>query len=212
MPSSTSSSSAASAAAAAAPPPAPAVAPRVFWRVLRVALPSLALVGWAAFLVFGLRARISLSSVMLFLTGAALLGSCWWLYRTVAALAVDPPMAATRLGGAARRELERDKRNLLKAIKELEFDHSMGKLSDADFQELVRRYRHSAVAVMRRLDEGAVTYRALIDREVQQRVGTAAAGPAAPEGARVCPACARANDDDAAFCKGCGCRLDEVPL
>ena len=64
---------------------------------------------------------------------------------------------------------------------------------------------------MRRLDEGAVTYRALIEREVQRRLGVAAAPAAAPD-ARLCPACARANDEDAAFCKSCGCRLEETPL
>ena len=205
MPSSTSSTDAAA-------PATPATAGFAL-RVLRTAVPSLVLVAWALFLAFGLKARIGLSSVTLFLTGAALLCSAWWLYRSFAALAANPPAtSATRLGGAARRELERDKRNLLKAIKELEFDHSMGKLSDADFQDLIRRYRQGAMAVMRRLDEGAVTYRALIDREVQRRLGTAAAGPAAPSGVRVCPACARVNDEDAAFCKSCGCRLEEGEL
>jgi hypothetical protein len=185
-------------------------APRPITRYLGVALTAAVLVAWGGFLAFGLRARIGVSAAVLFLTGAALLWSLLWLYRSLTALAVDPPApSATRLGGAARRELLRDKRNLLKAIKELEFDHSMGKLSDHDYHELVARYRQSAVAVMRRLDEGAVTYRALIEREVQRRLGVAA--PAAAE-VRVCPACALKNDDDAAFCKGCGTRLPEVEL
>ena len=209
MPSSTSSTETVAAVTA---PAAPA-APRPIMRVVRAAVGLAVVAGWAAYLVFGLRARFGVSAVMLFLTGAALLWSVLWLYRSLAALATDPPVTATaRVGGGARRELERDKRNLLKAIKELEFDHSMGKLSDADFSDLSARYRASAVAVLRRLDEGAVTYRTLIDREVQQRLGAAAPAPAAPTDARVCPACARVNDDDAAFCKSCGCRLGEVPL
>ena len=188
-------------------------APRPLSRYLRRGLGAVVLVAWAVFLAFGLRARLGVSAAMLFLTGAALLWSILWLYRSLVALTADPPVTtATRQGGAARRELERDKRNLLKAIKELEFDHSMGKLSDADYRDLVARYRQSAVAVMRRLDEGAVTYRTLIDREVQRRLGLPAPGPAAEVGTRDCPACARKNDDDAAFCKSCGTRLPEVEL
>jgi hypothetical protein len=180
---------------------------------VRVVVAAALVLGWAAYLIFGLRARLGVSAAMLFFTGAALLWSILWLYRSLAALATDAPAtSAARLGGAARRELERDKRNLLKAIKELEFDHSMGKLSDADYHDLVARYRASAVAVMRRLDEGAVTYRALIEREVRERLGAAAPAPAAAVEGRVCPACARVNDEDAAFCKACGCKLEEVPL
>jgi hypothetical protein len=211
MPSSTSSTEAVAPAAVATP--ATPAAPRRSMRILRVVFGAALVAGWAAYLIVGLRARVGVSAVMLFLTGAALLWSVLWLYRSLAALATDPPAASgTRLGGGARRELERDKRNLLKAIKELEFDHSMGKLSDADFHEIAARYRASAVALMRRLDEGNVTYRALIEREVQRRLGTAAAAPAAPTDVRVCPACARVNDEDAAFCKSCGCRLEEVSL
>jgi hypothetical protein len=198
-----SSTSSTEAAPAAAPP-------RPFSRYVPVGLVAVVLVAWAVFLALGLRAHLGLSAVMLFLTGAALLWSILWLYRSLAALAVDPPATqVTRLGGAARRELEHDKRNLLKAIKELEFDRSMGKLSDADFHDVAARYRASAMAVLRRLDEGAVTYRTLIEREVQRRLGTAAAAPADAE-TRVCPACALKNDDDATFCKSCGTRLAEV--
>jgi hypothetical protein len=202
------SSTSSTEAAGAAP-----AAPRAVPPYLRVGIGALVVAGWAAFLFFGLRARLGLSAVVLFLTGAALLWAILLLYRSLVALAVDPPATTgPHRGGAARRELERDKRNLLKAIKELEFDHSMGKLSDADFRELTARYRQSAVAVMRRLDERPVTYRALIDREVQRRLDQPPAAPATAAAARVCPACALKNDDDAVFCKSCGTRLPEVEL
>lgn len=51
-------------------------------------------------------------------------------------------------------ELREDKRRLLRAIKELEFDHAMGKLSDEDFREIGDRYRLRAIEVLRLLDEG----------------------------------------------------------
>src|SRR5262249_42053515 len=42
-------------------------------------------------------------------------------------------------------ELEREKRTLIKAIKEAEFDHQMGKLSQRDADEMIRTYRARAI-------------------------------------------------------------------
>jgi hypothetical protein len=59
-----------------------------------------------------------------------------------------------------REPLEADKRALalaeerdraLSALKELEFDHRTGKLSEADYQELVGTYRRRAAAALQAL-------------------------------------------------------------
>jgi hypothetical protein len=59
-----------------------------------------------------------------------------------------------------REPLEADKRTLalaeerdraLSALKELEFDHRTGKLSDADYRELVGTYRRRAAAALQAL-------------------------------------------------------------
>lgn len=42
-----------------------------------------------------------------------------------------------------------EQRRVLKAIKELEFDHAMGKLSDADHESISTRYKLRAVELMR---------------------------------------------------------------
>jgi hypothetical protein len=56
--------------------------------------------------------------------------------------------------GAAKRALalaeERDR--ALSALKELEFDHRTGKLSDADYRELVGAYRRRAAAALHGLE------------------------------------------------------------
>src|SRR5262245_7505621 len=56
-------------------------------------------------------------------------------------------------GFAARRnradELEIEKRSLLKAIKEIEFDHETGKMSDADADEIIRFYRTRAIEILK---------------------------------------------------------------
>jgi hypothetical protein len=49
-------------------------------------------------------------------------------------------------------ELEREKRSLLKAIKEAEFDHQMGKLSKADADSMIAVYRARAIEVIKELD------------------------------------------------------------
>src|SRR4051794_21437970 len=106
--------------------------------------------------------------------------------------------AATRVvGGRTRATLEREKALALRAIKELEFDHAMGKLSDRDFVEMGGRLRARAARLIRQLDAGG-TYREQIDREIEQRIGRAT---------NSCASCKAANDLDARFCKQCGSAL-----
>jgi hypothetical protein len=71
-------------------------------------------------------------------------------------------------------ELEREKRTLLKAIKEAEFDRDMGKLSRRDADDMIRGYRARAIEVIKEIDllghGGIGTVREQILREVRARV------------------------------------------
>jgi len=100
------------------------------------------------------------------------------------------------LSNRVRADLERDKALVLRSIKELEFDHAMRKVSDADFAELGGRLRARAVVLLEQLENTPddVTPEA-----------TTAPGPVA----RVskCANCQTTNDRDARFCKRCGSRL-----
>jgi hypothetical protein len=111
------------------------------------------------------------------------------------------------IGGRARIALERDKALTLRAIKELEFDRAMGKVSEADFIEMRERLRQRALRLMRQLDGGGA-YRQLIEREVATRVGEVEERPALPSSPGRCAQCHTANDVDARFCKACGHRLE----
>ena len=55
--------------------------------------------------------------------------------------------------GADKRRLElaEERDRALSALKELEFDHRTGKLSDADYRELVGAYRRRAAAALQAL-------------------------------------------------------------
>jgi hypothetical protein len=79
-------------------------------------------------------------------------------------------------------ELEREKRTLLKAIKEAEFDHQMGKLSKRDADEMIRVYRARAIEVIKDIDRlgagAAGSARDQILREVRARIELEAKTPA----------------------------------
>ncbi|NIR50666.1 zinc ribbon domain-containing protein [candidate division KSB1 bacterium] len=49
-------------------------------------------------------------------------------------------------------ELKTQRDNLLTAIKELEFDHQTGKISEQDFAEINAQYRSQAISMMKRID------------------------------------------------------------
>jgi hypothetical protein len=117
------------------------------------------------------------------------------LHQAFGAFFGRPGATATRPAAGRRAVLEADKAVVLRSIKELEFDRAMGKLSQADFDEVSNRLRARALALMQELD-------AMKDGEKP-----AAARAHAPATSAACPACGTANDADARFCKQCGGRL-----
>jgi colicin import membrane protein len=115
----------------------------------------------------------------------ALLLSARFLVRTAVAAAEDTGDADEESFWkpvGRREELLIEKRSLLKAIKEIEFDHEMGKMSEADAAELTRFYRHRAIEIIKALEAendgaGGVSVREQIEREVKARL--AVSGPGA---------------------------------
>ncbi|MCC6998693.1 MAG: zinc ribbon domain-containing protein [Deltaproteobacteria bacterium] len=122
----------------------------------------------------------SARAVFMILGMSAILATLVWAYKMVAVLvAVDKgPKVAGPATGWRRRELEREKYWLLKAIKELEFDHQMNKISLEDFNEIAGRYRTRAVRVIRELDAKEPDYASMIEREIAVRVARAEASAA----------------------------------
>jgi len=156
-----------------------------------------------AFLLLRGQPLAALTLVALTLIGAGLTAAA--MYRTIAPLGSELPDDTSLVGGRTRAALERDKALTLRALKELEFDRAMGKVSDGDFAEMRDRLRARAVRLMTQLD-GAAMYRAQIERDLVEAGGASQAGGASKASAASggCPACATANDADARFCKQCG--------
>ena len=135
--------------------------------ILFVAAVTISAVGSAGYLAAsGARAGGPLLFVVL--SAFAVCLSVWALVKSAMALTTEPDaleeMVAT---GRRRKELLREKQSLLKALKELEFDHEMGKISDADYAEIAQQYRARAVRILKRLDEGG-EYRDRIEAEIVQ--------------------------------------------
>jgi hypothetical protein len=189
--------------------------------LLAVAAVGAALAAGYGALVLGMRAGPPL--VIVALGGFTLVLGAGALWRVVDPLtrAEDAPDADTR-APQRRRELEREKLAVLKAIKEIELDFQMRKISEADYKEMVERYRSRALRVLGDLAVGD-DYRALIERELKDRLAarTAAAatttsapipaGSTSPAGGRACDTCGAPNDTDAQFCKKCGKSLTPSP-
>lgn len=108
-----------------------------------------------------------------------------------------------------RAALEREKLLVLRTIKELEFDRSMGKLSQKDFDEMSARLRTRALSLMKQLDLDTTGYRSAIEQELAKRVrgGKRSEGAEGSERSATVCACGTRNDVDAVFCKKCGSRL-----
>ncbi|MEZ5416467.1 MAG: zinc ribbon domain-containing protein [Vicinamibacterales bacterium] len=156
-------------------------------------------------------------------------------YRSLAPLASAAGADAeddTPLGGRVRAALEREKALVLRSIKELEFDHAMGKTGAADFEEMRGRLTRRAVGLMRQLEGADSGPRSSATsppapcrprrspgppRRCRRRRLRPAEAPAeaaadrrpASTLARVCGACQGVNDVDARFCKHCGAHLTE---
>ncbi len=126
-----------------------------------------------------------------------------------AALVVWPLLARDRGAGAGMErellvdELAEEKEKLLLALREIEFDHRTGKLSDEDFRKLDSDYRGRALETLRRIEDlGLVSESdplALVEADVRR-----ALQDRAPSGPRSCFGCGERLASDSRFCSNCG--------
>lgn len=133
------------------------------------------------------------------------------VYRAISPLTESGFRETTvMVGSRSRAAVEREKTLVLRSIKELEFDRAMGKVSEADFEEMGRRLRARAIRLMKQLDAEAVDLLAVIERELEERLGRSPEPAASAVGGvpkRTCGGCGISNDGDARFCKQCGAEL-----
>lgn len=127
------------------------------------------------------------------------------MYRTLLPL-ISPEQVIGDARRSARQQLalEREKSLVLRSIKELEFDKAMGKVADADFEDMAGRLRQRAVGLMQRIELGQAGLRERIARDLAQVPQGKASRKVS---AQQCQQCQTLNDADARFCKSCGATL-----
>jgi len=140
------------------------------------------------------------------------------------ALRPDPKMEQLK-------ELNARKESLLSAIKDIEFDYGLGKLSREDYEDLNTRYKIEAAEVLKKMDEiaqgrpeapvedelekeikearmrGYSVYED--DEEIEKEILMAREASWDRESEeRKCPECGSAYDSGDVFCSKCGYKLD----
>jgi len=123
------------------------------------------------------------------------------LYLGYPLLASAPGVPGLDSAEPARQLLER-KEQVYAAIKEIEFDHSLGKLPSEDYQRHRQQLGSEAVSLLQQLDQldgrDGSGLRARIQREVLALRKTPDPGPGA------CPGCGAQRRGDERFCPQCG--------
>jgi ribosomal protein L40E len=207
-------------------------AERALGRAVALGLPVVSVL---AAITVGLIA--SVGSGLLVLASGALLGAIALLWASVRTLSGDAPLPVGLERLAAQTHhvdaLDESKRRVLRALKDLENEHAIGRIDDADYDDLAAKYRQEAKALMREMDQNAAPGLAEAERVAREYLAkrglgmppnpakgdtrksrtsftTEAAEPseiAATSSDRLRVACARcgtSNEADATFCKKCG--------
>lgn len=121
------------------------------------------------------------------------------------------------------------KEGIMAAIKDLEFDHQVGKVSEEDYQRFDARLRRQAIAYLQQIEKVAPqtvgledTLEAEIARQRRTANGKAKTVPPKVEavkpvaisapGARFCTTCGEPLQPNHKFCANCGTPVASVPV
>jgi hypothetical protein len=106
--------------------------------------------------------------------------------------------------------LRQRKEDVYAAIKEMDFDFEMGKMSEEDYLELKSQYKAKALEILKELDtvDGGEDIDAAIERDVQRlREKKRKGGKETVRQINFCPHCGRKVAPKNNFCQGCGMKL-----
>jgi hypothetical protein len=145
--------------------------------------------------VVGVALGVELS--LLVIAGGALAGVIALLWASVQSLTGESPLTleeAMTLGAPSAEEEQ--KRAVLRALKDLDFERSVGKISDEDYAELSARYRAEAKRLMQILDEGAQPERERAEKALRERIAKSAEAEAKAAEKAASEAAAETDDDE----------------
>ncbi len=109
-----------------------------------------------------------------------------------------------------RRQLIEDREMLLESIRELDFDHRMGKVEEADYGEARGRYEAQAIDVLKAIDRtNGKQGQADVEKQVEAEIASLRKSRKSGSDDSVkCSDCGAVLSSDARFCAQCG---TEVP-
>jgi hypothetical protein len=128
-------------------------------------------VGVGVAIVVGAGFVFGMPIAILALAALALLGGIALIWSSVQSLTGETPLTleeALTLGAPSAEEEQ--KRAVLRALKDLEYERSVGKITNEDYQQLSARYRAEAIRLMQRLDENLKPARARAEKLLQDRL------------------------------------------
>ncbi len=143
--------------------------------------------------------------IPLALAGLLAIAAIFYLLRPVFG---SDRTAAQAVPDSRREVLEREKEGVYLAIRELEFDHGTGVVSDDDYRRLMARYRGHAMSLLKTIDQFGP------EAGTSSREAFAEPGADRPEAKQeeaagvICPACNAESVPGHRFCTHCG---REVP-
>jgi hypothetical protein len=140
------------------------------------------------------------------------LGAGYWVgYPLLKPRKFDSPIEPNSEDSLANVKIEKEE--IYSAIKEMELDHKMGKLSQEDYLNLREKYRDKAIGSLKRMDElerkGEVPKD--IEDEIEREVSTlrmgGKTGKPRKAAAVYCTQCGKKGSPEGRFCSWCGARL-----
>jgi hypothetical protein len=138
-------------------------------RHLRLAVPALWL---AALVAAGLLSGIQLVFLVLAAGVLVLVITLSWI--SVQSLTGSASLGFEEaLGMGAPSKAEEEKRAVLRALKDLEYERSVGKISPEDYAELSAKYRAEAKRLIQTLDEALAPARQEVERALKRRLDKA---------------------------------------
>jgi hypothetical protein len=184
----------------------------------------------------GLGIATNLAPAILALTAGALIGTIALLWASLRTLGGDAPLPealSQELASTTDVALGGKKTMLLRALKDLENERDLGKITAEDFETVAERYRGELKDLMRSLDAEIGPYRERAEALAKAHLESLGK-PSAPktkkakkakdedepkaavasdesdeleQERRKCPACDASNEVDAKFCKECAAPL-----
>lgn len=129
-------------------------------------------------IIFG--SIFGLGLALLIVAGGVLGGSIWLIWSSLQGLGGDMPITleeALSLGAPSAEEEQ--KRAVLRALKDLEYERAVGKINEADYASLAEHYRNEAKRLLRAVDRDLTPERERAEQLLAERLAALGMKPGA---------------------------------